>query len=87
MPRRCSDAHVFTAEPNAPYAAAVAIRGERIVAVGALESVERAAGPGTRRVDLGGRFLMPGMPDAHAHPIGSRQVLGGGMSWRPTGAA
>jgi predicted amidohydrolase YtcJ len=72
------DAHVFTAEPDAPYADAVAIRGDRIVAVGALESVERAAGPGTRRVDLGGRFLMPGMLDAHAHPIGSRQVLGGG---------
>ena len=72
------NAHVFTAEPNAPYAEAVAIRGDRIVAVGALESVERAAGEGARRVDLGGRFLMPGMLDAHAHPIGSRKVLGGG---------
>ena len=72
------NAHVFTAEPNAAYADAVAIRGDRIVAVGALESVARAAGPGARRVDLGGRFLMPGMLDAHAHPIGSRQVLGGG---------
>ncbi len=72
------NAHVFTAEPNAPYAEAVAIRGDRIVAVGALESVERAAGQGARRVDLGGRFLMPGMLDAHAHPIGTRKVLGGG---------
>jgi predicted amidohydrolase YtcJ len=72
------NAHVFTAEPNAPYAEAVAIRGDRIVAVGALESVERAAGQSARRVDLGGRFLMPGMLDAHAHPIGSRKVLGGG---------
>lgn len=74
------NAHVFTAEPNAPYAEAVAIRGDRIVAVGALESVERAAGQGARRVDLGGRFLMPGMLDAHAHPIGSRKVLGGGTT-------
>ena len=72
------NAHVFTAEPNAPYAEAVAIRGDRIVAVGALESVERAAGQVARRIDLGGRFLMPGMLDAHAHPIGSRKVLGGG---------
>jgi predicted amidohydrolase YtcJ len=72
------NAHVFTAEPNGPYAEAVAIRGDRILGVGALESVERAAGPGARRVDLGGRFLMPGMLDAHAHPIGSRKVLGGG---------
>jgi predicted amidohydrolase YtcJ len=72
------NARVFTAEPDAPYAEAVAIRGDRIVAVGALESVERAAGPGARRIDLGGRFLMPGMLDAHVHPIGSRRVLGGG---------
>jgi predicted amidohydrolase YtcJ len=72
------NAHVFTAEPNAPYAEAVAIRGDRIVAVGALESVERAVGQSARRVDLGGRFLMPGMLDAHAHPIGNRKVLGGG---------
>ena len=74
------NAHVFTAEPNAPYAEAVAIRGDRIVAVGALASVEKAAGGSARRVDLGGRFLMPGMLDAHAHPIGSRNVLGGGTS-------
>jgi predicted amidohydrolase YtcJ len=72
------DAHVFTGEPGAPYAEAVAIRGTRILAVGALESVGRTAGPAARRIDLGGRFLMPGMLDAHAHPIGGRQVLGGG---------
>ena len=72
------NAHVFTAEPSAPYAEAVAIRADRIVAVGALEAVERAAGSAARRVDLGGKFLMPGMIDAHAHPIGSRKMLGGG---------
>ena len=72
--------HVFTAEPSAPYAEAVAIRGERIVAVGALESVDKAAGPGARRVDLGGKFLMPGMLDAHAHPIGGMKILGGGAT-------
>ncbi len=73
------NAHVFTAEPGAPYAEAVAIRGDRIVAVGALESVANTAGPLARRVDLGGKFLMPGMVDAHAHPIGDQQVVGGGL--------
>jgi len=63
------NAHVFTAEPDAPYAQAVAIQGQRILAVGALAAVERAAGPQARRVDLHGKFLMPGMIDAHAHPI------------------
>ena len=63
------DAHVFTAEYDHPYAEAVAIRGDRIVAVGALGAVERAAGPNARRIDLHGAFLMPGLIDAHVHPI------------------
>ena len=63
------DAHVFTAEYEHPYAEAVAIRGERIIAVGALRTVEQMAGPNARRVDLHGQFLMPGMIDAHVHPI------------------
>lgn len=63
------NAHVFTAEPDAPYADAVAISGGRIVAVGERGTVEAAAGAGARRVDLHGKFLMPGMLDAHAHPI------------------
>jgi hypothetical protein len=60
---------VFTAEPEHPYADAVAIRGDRIVGVGALAAVEALAGPDARRIDLGGKFLMPGMIDSHAHPI------------------
>ena len=63
------NARVFTAEPDHPYAEAVAVRGERILAVGALTEVEKLAGAAARRVDLKGRFLMPGMLDAHAHPI------------------
>jgi predicted amidohydrolase YtcJ len=63
------DAHVFTAEYDRPYAEAVAIRGDRIVAVGALGTVEQLAGQSARRVDLHGQFLMPGIIDAHVHPI------------------
>jgi predicted amidohydrolase YtcJ len=63
------NARVFTADSNHPYADAVAIRGEKIIGVGALAAVEAAAGPGARRIDLGGKFLMPGMIDSHAHPI------------------
>jgi len=63
------NAHVFTAEYDHPYAEAVAIRGEHIIAVGTRDSVEQAAGPGARHVDLKGQFLMPGMIDAHVHPI------------------
>ena len=72
------NAHVFTAEPSALYAQAVAVRGERILAVGERGAVVAAAGSAARLVDLHGGFLMPGLIDAHAHPIGSRLVLGGG---------
>ena len=74
------NAHVFTAEYAAPYAQAVAIRGDRILAVGSYADVEKAAGASARRVDLHGKFLMPGMIDAHAHPIGGPLVLGGGFT-------
>ena len=63
------NAHVFTAEYNAPYAEAVAIRGDTIVAVGSQSAVEKAAGKTAHKVDLHGQFLMPGMIDAHAHPL------------------
>jgi predicted amidohydrolase YtcJ len=69
------DAQVFTAEPDHPYADAVAIRGDRIIAVGDLAAVEKAAGAGARKVDLKGKFLMPGMIDGHAHPIDGGETL------------
>jgi predicted amidohydrolase YtcJ len=77
MPRAVDDvsptlfynAHVFTAEYDHPYAEAVAVRGDRIIAVGALGPVAQIAGPNARSIDLHGQFLMPGMIDAHVHPI------------------
>jgi predicted amidohydrolase YtcJ len=69
------DAQVFTAEPEHPYADAVAIRGNRILAVGDLTAVAEAAGASARKVDLKGGFLMPGMIDGHAHPIDGGKTL------------
>ncbi len=69
------NAQVFTAEREHPYAEALAVRGERILAVGTLAAVAQAAGPEARRVDLKGGFVMPGMLDAHAHPIWGGRTL------------
>jgi predicted amidohydrolase YtcJ len=47
---------------------AVAVTGERIVAVGHADVTE-LVGPETEVVDLGGRLLIPGFQDAHVHPV------------------
>lgn len=61
------DGKVFTAVPDRPWAKALAVRGDRLVAVGTNAQAERWAGRGTRRVDLHGRVVLPGFIDAHAH--------------------
>lgn len=60
---------VFTANAAAPLADAVAVRDGDILAVGKLDEVEKTAAADAARIDLGGKFLMPGMVDAHAHAI------------------
>jgi predicted amidohydrolase YtcJ len=59
--------HIFTADPSRPYVEALAIRGDRIVAVGRSADVELLAGPTTSRIDAGGRAVIPGINDAHYH--------------------
>jgi predicted amidohydrolase YtcJ len=64
---------VFTADGRGTVAQAVAVDGERIVAVGTTRELQarfRAA----RTIDLGGRLVTPGFNDAHLH------FLGGGLS-------
>ena len=48
-------------------AEAIAITGDRILAVGSNEEVLKSMGPQTEVVDLGRRFVMPGFNDAHLH--------------------
>ena len=63
------NAKVFTAVPEHPYAEAVAIRGDKIVAVGNLPEVSRSVSGGAEKIDLQGKSLFPGFIDSHAHPI------------------
>jgi predicted amidohydrolase YtcJ len=46
---------------------AMAVRGDRILAVGKAVDLEKLKGPQTQIVDLGGHFVMPGFNDAHLH--------------------
>jgi hypothetical protein len=61
-----SNATVLTPGP-APGVTAVAVRDGRIARLGTSAELLRAAGPHARRLDLGGRTLIPAFNDAHAH--------------------
>ncbi|UVN42563.1 amidohydrolase [Pseudomonas mosselii] len=63
------NAKVYTAEPGQPLQQAVAVEGEKIVAVGSDLAVLRLKVDGTRTIDLGGKVLMPGLLDSHSHAI------------------
>ncbi|ODT04208.1 MAG: hypothetical protein ABS52_06035 [Gemmatimonadetes bacterium SCN 70-22] len=58
---------VFTGDPRQPWAEAVAIRGDKIAAVGTSASVGAMAGARSRRIALDGRVVVPGFNDAHVH--------------------
>lgn len=68
---------VHTVDDARPWAEAVAIAGDRIVAVGTTEEVRATAGPGTREIDLAGAFVVPGFNDAHVHVEATGALLTG----------
>jgi predicted amidohydrolase YtcJ len=68
---------VYTVDAERPWAEAVAVRGERIVAVGGNDAVLALRGPDTRVIDLAGAFVTPGFNDAHVHVDSTGNLLTG----------
>jgi predicted amidohydrolase YtcJ len=62
---------IWTGDEKKPQSEALAIRGDRIVAVGTPEEVTKAVGADAAVVDLHGRLVVPGFQDSHAHWPGS----------------
>lgn len=60
---------VFTADPANRWAEAIAIQGDRIVAVGTNPAIAALAGNTTKKIDLRGRVVIPGINDAHTHQM------------------
>ena len=58
---------IFTGVPGRPFIHALAIQGDRIEAAGDSAEIVKLAAPGSRRIDLGGRTVIPGLNDAHNH--------------------
>ena len=61
------NAKIWTVDSSRPEAEAVAILGDRVVAMGSNREVEAWHGPGTKIVDASGKRLLPGFNDAHVH--------------------
>src|SRR5947207_10119269 len=72
-----SNGKIITVDERFTIAQTVAIKGDRIVAVGTTADINRLAGPNTRRIDLRGRSLMPGLIDNHMHVVRA----GGTWQW------
>ena len=70
-----TNARVYTADDARPLVEAFAVRDGRIAFVGSQREAAVLKGPNTRVVDAGGRTVIPGMVDAHAHFSGLAQTL------------
>src|SRR5512138_2616972 len=61
------NAKIHTMDRNQPAAEAVAIYGNRIVAVGTTKDIKKLAGTNTKQIDARGQLVLPGFNDAHTH--------------------
>src|ERR1700709_1523880 len=71
-----SNGKIITVDERFTIAQAVAVKGERIGAGGSNQDIGRLAGPSTRKIDLRGRSVTPGLIDNHMH------LLRGGTTWQ-----
>src|SRR5574338_194205 len=64
-----TNAAIYTVDKRQPKAEAVAVIGDRIVAVGSRAGIDLWRGPQTKVIDAGGKLVLPGFNDAHVHFI------------------
>src|SRR3954465_3951963 len=65
----------YPVEPPGRVEGSLAVRGGRIVYLGDDAGAEKLRGPKTRRIDLAGRAVTPGLIDAHSHLGGLGEAL------------
>ena len=70
-----SNGKIVTVDERFTIAQAVAVKSDRIVAVGTSQEISKLAGPNTRTIDLRGRTVIPGLIDNHLH------LLRAGNTW------
>ncbi len=58
---------IVTVDPGFRIVDSLALRHDRIAGVGTREEIKKLAGPNTRRIDLKGKTVLPGLMDSHVH--------------------
>lgn len=61
---------VYTADEKDTVCEAVAIKGNKILLAGSNNDIQQYAGKNTKKIDLSGKMVIPGMIDTHIHPPG-----------------
>jgi predicted amidohydrolase YtcJ len=80
------NARIHTMDAARPQAQALAIAGGAILALGTDADILALAGPATRRLDGGGRLVLPGFQDAHVHLLdGGTDLIDSVALWKVTG--
>ena len=75
-------ANVLTMDSAMPHATALAVKGDRFLAVGTDEDVFTLAGRNTRHIDARGVTVTPGFIDAHSHPLFAEEAVGVNVNLR-----
>ena len=60
---------IVTLDAAGSTAGAVAVKDGKVLKVGSADEIKKLAGSSTRLVDLGGKTVVPGLIDAHCHPM------------------
>jgi predicted amidohydrolase YtcJ len=69
-----TNGRIVTVEDSPAEAQAIAVRGDRIVALGTSDEIRSHAGPGTEVIDLHGQLAIPGFIESHGHFAGMGQA-------------
>jgi predicted amidohydrolase YtcJ len=72
---------VVTGDSQSSIREALAVAGDRILAVGSTSQIRKLSGPTTRVIDLGGRTVIPGLIDSHMHAIRAALSFDTEVNW------
>jgi len=75
-------ANIYTMVWDNPKVTAIAVRGNRLLAVGNDEDIIRLANASTRRIDGRGMTVTPGFIDSHSHPLFAEEAVGVNVNLR-----